>query len=434
MFAVSIILRIFVLVRRAVILVAFMALSLSLGNACTCGPNYTPVQRTDERYAEKAVFTAHVVQSIGGIYNLDGVRSSDRVIALVHHRYWGFPSYWPGIVILDGRIPCGLGFLEGEEYLVSAYRGSRYGVFEVVSCGRTQPLKTASVDLRTMDGSICSGPGGTLIGHVSYWTENQRGTPPVRNATLTFRDFYGKSYATHSDDEGIYELRHVPPGPYTLEPRIVPGQYSSGGGEVTSGVCKESPVYVSPYTVTGRLISGIFPHARVELIPVEGGSKGPSSVMVGLDGRFHFRTVSSGEYFMVARFELVGRDNQWSEVYYPGVNTPDKAAKIHVSDQTRAQSFDFSADALPLVSIPIFVDSPDPSHQIGVQIQQLDSGGRLVRRFVSFTGIPVQVSAVRGETYDISILDSDDQILSETVRVVATTGMKMTRIPLTRSR
>ena len=87
MFAVSIILGIFVLVRRAVILVAFIALSSSLGNACTCGPNYTPVQRTDERYAEKAVFTAHVVQSIGGIYNLDGVRSSDRVIALVLLRY-----------------------------------------------------------------------------------------------------------------------------------------------------------------------------------------------------------------------------------------------------------------------------------------------------------------------------------------------------------
>ena len=324
-------------------------------------------------------------------------------------------------------------FLEGEEYLVSAYRGSRYGVFEVVSCGRTQPLKTASVDLRTMDGSICFGPGGTLIGHVSHWTENQRGAPPVRNATLTFRDFYGKSYTTQSDDEGIYELRHVPPGPYTLEPRIAPDQYASGYGEVIGGVCKESSVYVSPYTVTGRLIPGISPHARVELMPIEGASKGPS-VMVGPDGRFYFRAVPAGEYFMVARFELIGRDNQRSEVYYPGVSTRDKAAKIHVSGQTPAQSFDFNADALPLISIPIFVESPDPSHQIRVQIEMLESSGRLVSQFGSFTGIPVQVSAIRGDKYDIRIVDSDDQILSETVRLAATTGMKMTRIPLTHTR
>jgi hypothetical protein len=235
--------------RRAIILVPSILLSPCLVSACTCA-NATPVEKNLERYTKQAVFTARVVQSIGTIYDFNGERSSAKVVALVHQRFWGFPSFWPRLVILDGNGPCGMGLLDGEEYLVSAYRTSRYGLFDVGGCSRTQPLKTVPVDLRTLDGSLCSGPGGTLIGHVYFVNGDERSPNPVRNARLTFRDSRGKSYTTQSDGEGIYELRHVPPGLYTLESRIAPDRYAAGGGEVTTGACRESSVYLSSYSVT----------------------------------------------------------------------------------------------------------------------------------------------------------------------------------------
>ena len=142
---------------------------------------------------------------------------------------------------------------------------SRYGVFLVGGCSRTQPLKPTPVDLSTLDGSACSGAGGTLIGRVSSSDDKGKESVPVRNAVLTFRDWYGKPYVTHGDDDGIYELRHVPPGPYTLDSRVGPDRYASGGGEVALGVCRESSVQVSPYSVTGRLRPGIAANARVLL-------------------------------------------------------------------------------------------------------------------------------------------------------------------------
>ena len=352
---------------------------------------------------------------------------------MVERRYWGFPSYWPGIVILDGSGLCGMGILEGQEYFVSAYRSGRYGVFLVGGCSRTQPLNTA-VDVRTLDGSLCVGQGGTLIGHVSYSVEKDGKSVPVRNTLLTFRDFYGKAYVTRSDDEGIYELAHVPPGPYTLDSRIGPDRYASGGGEVRPGVCMESSVYLRPYTVTGRLLSGIAPHVRVLLMPVDSG-KNELSTAVGLDGRFYFKAVPVGDYFLAARFNLVGRKNQWTDIYYPGSRTRDNGARVHISEQTRAQSFDFNADAIPLTPVPILVESPDASHPIRVVIRLLDSGGHAVNQFGVSTGGPVAVAVIRGETYDLSVLGSEDyRTLSKTIRVTAVPGMAITRIFLTGSR
>jgi hypothetical protein len=418
--------------RLAVLLVASTVFSSRLVSACSC-VNSTPVQKTTETYARRTVFTARVVQSIGGVYNFNGERTSGRAIAIVERRYWGFPAYWPGIVILDGGGLCGMGILEGQEYFVSAYRSNRYGVFLVGGCSRTQPLRGA-VDVRTLDGSHCAGEGGTLLGHVSYSVDKDGKSVPVRNTLLTFRDFYGKAYVTRSDDEGIYELAHVPGGLYTLDSRIEPDRYAAGGGEVRVGVCTEAAVYLSPYTVTGRLLSGIAPHARVSLMPINGGGN-ELSAGVGLDGRFYFKAVPAGDYFLAARFNLAGRNNQWADLYYPGVRARDHAARVHISGQTRAPSLDFDADAIPLTPVPVLVESPDPSRPIRVVIRLLDSGGHAVNQFAVSTGNPVEVAVIRGERYELSVLDSEDyRTLSKTIRVTAVPRMALTRILLTGGR
>ncbi len=157
---------------------ANLILLLALGGlpsaACSCANN-TPIQASDTHYRERAVFTARVIQLMGPVYHWGGRRSSSRVLAIVHHRYWGLPWHWPAIVVLDGSYPCDIAMSVDEEYLVSGRRG-RYGVLEVNVCSRTQPLASAQVDLRTLDGTRCALPGGAILGRVVQ-TVNQEQRP-----------------------------------------------------------------------------------------------------------------------------------------------------------------------------------------------------------------------------------------------------------------
>jgi hypothetical protein len=250
------------LARGAALLFFLLSFCPTPAEACECA-NYTPVQRSARRYAETAVFTARVFHLMGKVSVRDGERYSSWVLAVVRHRYWGLPWYWPPVVILDGRDACGRAMREDEEYLVSGIRG-RYGVLHVGFCGRTRPLNKAQVDLRTLDGARCTAPGGTIIGRVLQHVEGRPHHLPVPNAVLTFRDSHGMRYSARSDQEGIYEIRHLPPGPYELESRFAPGLYAFGAGDVTAGICSESPVYIHSYAVTGQLIPGIDRHARVD--------------------------------------------------------------------------------------------------------------------------------------------------------------------------
>ena len=283
-------------------------LGSSAAGACSCS-NSTPIEATLEHYGQRAVFTAHVVQLMGAVSQRKGKRASGKALAIVHQRYWGLPWYWPKIVVLDGGLLCGMLLNDDEEYLVSGYP-SRYGVIDVSGCSRTQPLESAQVDLRTLDGSHCAAPGGTLIGRVIQATNDSRAAPLIRNARLTFRDSYGKPYQTQSDGDGIYELRHLPSGPYTLDSQFGPGRYVLGGREVTNGVCQDSYARSFPYTVAGRLIPGIAFYAQVGLVGTHATSPSVRNAMIASDGRFYFESVPPGEYYLRAAFDLRRRFDQ----------------------------------------------------------------------------------------------------------------------------
>jgi len=132
------------------IVVLLLIFSSCLAFGCSCSNN-TPIQETNARYRDRAVFTAHVVQLMGRVYNWDGKSLSSQVLAIVKERYWGLPWYWPKVVLLDGSYPCDTAMEAGQDYLVSG-RLAHYGVLEVNGCSRTQPLRTAQVDLRTLAG------------------------------------------------------------------------------------------------------------------------------------------------------------------------------------------------------------------------------------------------------------------------------------------
>ena len=343
--------------RSAVGIGLVISFSAVLALACECSNN-VPIQTTSERYRERAVFTAHVFHLVGRTGNWKGIRYGTLALAVVRKRYWGLPWYWPKVVLLNGSYPCDIPIFDGQDYLVSGWRG-RYGVVNVNGCSRTQPLKTAQLDLRTLDGSHCGGPGGSLLGHID---EAPFASTPLHNVPVTLRAQNGATYTARSDRDGIYELRHLPPGDYTLESRIGPHQYeaSRNNASVVEEECVDAPTFVREYDFSGLLMPGVSSYVSLKLSKVGASSEQRMRIEVEADGRFYFRNIADGEYLLSA---TTWESNTRQELYYPGTYDRRKAIHIKVKDHAllSPRSLVFNPDTLPLVPIPVALDPPNAS-------------------------------------------------------------------------
>jgi hypothetical protein len=340
--------------------------------ACSCS-NSIPIQGTSDRYRERAVFTAHVMQLMGRIYNFEGKRMSGQVLAVVRERYWGLPWYWPKVVLLDGGFFCNIAMAEGEDYLVSGRR-TRYGMIDVSVCSRTQPLESAQIDLRTLDGSHCSRPGGTVIGRVTQGWDPFRATNPfVRNVSLTFRNQDGGEFSAQSDGDGIYELQHLPAGTYTLDSHFNQAQYaSSSDAPVAEGVCGERDILVRNYDFSGRVPAGLKQKVTVKLVRVDGQPEEIRSDSIEPDGRFYFGNVPDGDYLLVLTSWIAGATDNF---YYPGTGYRQKAAQIRIINHRLAkpEELDFNADTLPLVAVLVGLDPPANSGRYKWEVDLINS-------------------------------------------------------------
>jgi hypothetical protein len=222
----------------------FTALCVSSAFACSC-VNSTPLQK--DLYTDSAVFTARIIHLMGSPYKQNGRLVSTMALAVVRRRYWGLPSYWPGMVVLDGRSMCFETMSRGE-YLVQG-RPIRFGVLDVSHCTRTRPIEHAKVDFRTLDGSLCAGPGGTIIGRVLRVGPDQDTLASVAGIVLIFRNSRGETYPVKSDKEGFYEVRHLAPGFYSLDSPSTTGHNLVGGAFVRSSGCVESTVWLDDHAV-----------------------------------------------------------------------------------------------------------------------------------------------------------------------------------------
>jgi len=383
------------ILRAAIATLVFLFLT-SPAFCCSCG-NSTPIQKTAARYQERAVFTAHVVQLIGNIYDWDGKRLSDRVLAVVHQRYWGMPWYWPKVVILDGSYPCDIAMAIGEDYLVSGMP-ERYGVLAVNMCSRTQPLQIAQLDLRTLDGSHCAVPGGTVIGHLLNWDDKVQHNRPAPYASVNLRDQNDKTYKVQSDGDGIYELRHLPPGIYVPESLFSHEHYASSGRiGVVEGLCAEFSILLRDYSVSGRLLPGL--DASVQLIR----AAQPGYVWRGTiepDGRFYFSDVPDGEYVLSVTSSLQGSGR---DLYYPGTFDRQKATRLAVANHVLVGrgALDFNPETLPMVPVPVALDPPRDSGRFDWRVQLLGSNYFVTETSWVAGAKFVFVYGMRGTTYDV---------------------------------
>lgn len=131
---------------------------------CKCGPART----ADERRARAfAVFTG-TVREIKRQFDPD----RHKVTFVIHQSWKGVTNdtasvYTSGTdeyALIKEGITCGLGFEEGQSYLVYSYRDkNRHGPAHVSRCGGTKPLGAAADELQELGPPMLSFPASKAI-------------------------------------------------------------------------------------------------------------------------------------------------------------------------------------------------------------------------------------------------------------------------------
>src|SRR5258708_1140574 len=290
----------------------------------------------------------------------------------------------------------------GEDYLVSGYR-ARYGVLQVGSCSRTQPLETAQIDRRTLDGSHCAGPGGTLIGSVTKGrVPFSRANLALRNATLTFHNQQGDPFTVQSDGNGIYELQHLAPGRYTLDSRYSQTQYATyGGTDVSEGVCREASVLLRDYDFSGRLLPGLSA-VDVKLVRSDGQSEDVASAPIEPDGRFYFSGVADGEYLLALTNSLGGSADNF---YYPATYDRRRAARLKVVNDKLVglSELDFDPKDLPFAPVLVELDPASNSGRFSWRVQLLHSHYVFSEASWTIAEKVVRLYGLRGGSYSVQL-------------------------------
>ena len=183
------------LVLASVAAIAFTIRAPDIGDCAAPPPFAKP------KSSEQVVLTARVVH-VGNVLGS---------VSLVQHRYWGLPSYSKLVFLPVSAKPGDTFFIDGQLGMGIL---TRY-LFPVINmhCSRSAPLQEAAVDLRVLR----EGPptdGVRVIGQVVRYEPGyeRQGIPHV---PVTITGPMG-SVVTITDQEGIYDLKNVPEGSYSV--------------------------------------------------------------------------------------------------------------------------------------------------------------------------------------------------------------------------
>jgi hypothetical protein len=373
------------------------------------------------------VFKARVIARLTGRQEYEGKGYARKVLAVVEQRFWGLPESWPSLVILDGGFFCNMVLQENTEYLVA---GIPYGwwMVDVSFCSRTAPIEKAEIDLRTLDGSMCSEPGKTTGSLVGFLRDENGKIIAYHRLDLT--DSRGNRWTSRTDAKGVFELRHVPPGLYTMDAKPEGGRYIVGGGEVEAGSCRQGGAIQKNFGLRGRLSPYSRDLVTPYLVPVNGTGErlgGPLSIDIDPSGRFFFGAgIPEGEYYLVASSSLGDYNNK--PIYYPGVEAIGGAIKLRLPDP--GLDLSFQVDPRPHTQVDFVVTSPEPAHPIRVEIQVSTERGGSRAYLHTSTDVFVSVPALLRSAILVTARSYSPNMQSTPVQLRVEPGMKPVRLVL----
>jgi len=287
--------------------------------------------------------------------------------------------------------------------------------------------------LRTLDGSHCTAPGGTILGHVhGEWDRDKRGYKTVKVESVAFAELGGKTHSAAIDADGIYELRHLA-GLYVPNSLVDEHRYFSLGWAYShpsipsayEGICNELDLTVRDYQITGRLLPGIGPSVNVELTDVQSLSKPIRADSIEPDGRFYFHKIKPGEYVLSVVANIGGTNRS---VFYPGVTDRAKATHVVIHEEGSGRSYDFEERVLPVVPIPLALDPVANSDKYLWDFQLREGGNVVSTRRVEGTSTGL-LYGMRDAVYQLQLYGyprkplEDNYCQSLPVSLTATVGM-----------
>jgi hypothetical protein len=246
-----------------------------------------------------------------------------------------------------GTEACGYPFEVGHEYLVFA--NEFQGNLNVTTCSATQPAKMAVATIRQLrslrDGTALPGIFGIAKTHPADWSQTGwEQVQPVPGLTLTARSERGE-YRTQTADDGSYEFRGLPTGPYRLSPEPPAGRMALWDGAdhvsvgVNAGQGNTCPVNFEVY-YDGRISGTVAgPDGKPMSGSIAAWYVGPEKLNAAplgsqvKNGYFEIPRLRPGRYELVFQPSADGRSSTRT-IYYPGTEVKSEAALIELSEGT----------------------------------------------------------------------------------------------------
>jgi protocatechuate 3,4-dioxygenase beta subunit len=304
--------RIFILCCAS--LITMLLLLAAPAKACSCIVPGPPCQAYGK---SSAVFSGQVLEIVpfeAGGYPQKLVRFS------VSEAFRGMSGSAAEIATGNGGGDCGYPFRVGESYLVYAYRAPQDNRLYAGICSRTGPLSEASEDLEYIRGLSKAESGGQIFGSVKRFRRvnadvSHQPLGPMEGVRVTIEGG-GKRLVAVTDGKGSYRAAGLRPGGYLVRIKAPDGLYPSDAQhkvEITDKGCAVVDFTFQPNTsLSGQVFdedSAPAPKILVDLIPSDEINERYQRYILFVhtddEGRFAFRTIPSGTYYLGIRLNRI---------------------------------------------------------------------------------------------------------------------------------
>jgi hypothetical protein len=341
------------MIIRFFITAAFVLIAASAALACSCGDSGAGICQI--YWTAPAIFSGRVVQIDSIPRGADDTGfMSRRVRFAVIDAYRGVTGETAEVLTGSGGGDCGYDFKLNESYLVYAW-GNESKLFTGI-CTPTKLLTQADEDLSYIRGLADAKPGGSIYGRVTQYlvrkSQDEHGpNPPMSNVSISIEGAKTTT-ETRTDTDGEFRVDGLPAGKYTVRATAPPGFYDRGTKVDAQLFDKGCAIawftFEIDTSLNGRVTdeNSLGAKLMVDLVPValinEKFQYDRYSVESDADGRFTFRSVPDGKYYLGIR---LGRytflDFAYPKTFYPG--TPDlaRATIVEISEGVTLKNYDF---------------------------------------------------------------------------------------------
>ncbi len=333
--------------------------SPAIVKACSCMSSGPPCQ---SYWNTPVVFSGRVVEiTTPKIEETRSAAFPEKTIRFaVNQAFRGISGTTVEVVTGMGGGDCGYDFELNENYLVYAdnYKGKIYAGI----CSRTQLLSKAGEDIEYINNLSKTKAGATVYGSVSKYRQRKsdeewQSNPPLPNIRLTLEG-KGESFEATTDSRGEFRVTELASGSYTLRLLAPKGFYpfkSEQKIKVYEKGCAVADFALEINTsLSGRISDEKGAAAAkilVNLVPVEQINepykRNKQYAETDDDGRFTFRSIPSGKYYLGVRFDQPSGEPTFAypRTFYPGTRELSEAEILTVNEGQVFESYDFQLPA-----------------------------------------------------------------------------------------